>query len=168
MERDRFQTLPKQCLILYSAVLYSGGREHEDQRPKQCKHKWDQSLWMTCTQSFWRLRITASALFTWHAVLRLKSSRLWAVFSDEASTPQTAPSHISRQHTTCNVTAGMSGFSAWFVPKAASCYCLYPRWVNVSQTSSPGVDTGRHRAHMKIKTVLQQRGESEVKCFREE
>lgn len=43
-----------------------------------------------------------------------------------------------------------------------------PRWVNVSQASSWGVDTGRHRAHAKkTQTVLQRRGEAEVKCFQE-
>lgn len=42
-----------------------------------------------------------------------------------------------------------------------------PRWVNVSQASSWGVDTGRYRAHAKTQTVLQRWGEPEVKCFQE-
>lgn len=102
MELDGFQSLHQQCLILYSALLYSGGWEHEDQRPKQCKHKWDQALWMTFTHSLWSFKITALPLFPCHRVLRLKSSRQWAVSSDKASSPQPPPSRISRQHTTSN------------------------------------------------------------------
>lgn len=102
MELDSFQTLHQQCLILYSALLYSGGWEHEDQRPKHCKHKWDQALWMTFTHSLWSLKFTALPLFACHRVLRLKSSRQWAVSSDKASSPQPPPSRISRQHTTSN------------------------------------------------------------------
>lgn len=49
MELDSFQTLLQQCSILCSTLLYSGGRDHGDQRPKACKHEWDQSLWMTST-----------------------------------------------------------------------------------------------------------------------
>lgn len=49
-------------------------------------------------------------------------------------------------------------------PPATACI---PRWVNVSQASSWGVDTGRHRAHAKTQTVLQRWGEPEVKCFQE-
>ncbi len=33
--------------------------------------------------------------------------------------------HVNMPH--LMVTTGMSGFSAWFVPNAASCNCLYPR-----------------------------------------
>ena len=119
--------------------------EHENHRLKQCKHKWDQSLWMACTQSLWSLWIKALALFPCHGVLRLKSSGPWVVTSDEASSPQTPPSpHVNIPH--LMVTSGMSGFSAWFVPNAASCNRLYPRWVIVSQASLQGVDTGRHGA----------------------
>lgn len=87
-------------IVLGTTIEYS--REHEDHRPKHCEHKWDQSLWMTCIQSLWSLRIRALALFPCHGVLRLKSSRLWAVSPDEASSPQTPPSPISCQHATSN------------------------------------------------------------------
>lgn len=100
-ELDRFQALLQQCAILCSAPPYGGGRAHEDQRNIK-KHKWDQSLWTTYTQSLWSARITAEALFPCHAVLRLKSWRQWAVSPDEASSPQTPPSLASRQHTTSN------------------------------------------------------------------
>lgn len=49
MELDGFQTLLQQCLILCSTLPYSRGRDHGDQRPKACKHEWDQSPWMTST-----------------------------------------------------------------------------------------------------------------------
>lgn len=87
--------------IVLSATIECCG-EHEDHRPKQCKHKWDQSLWMTYTQSLWGLRIRALALFPCHGVFRLKSSGLWIVTTDEAASPQTPPSPISCQHTTSN------------------------------------------------------------------
>lgn len=81
-------------IVLSTTIESSWG--HEDQRPKHYKHKWDHSLWMTCTQSLWSLRIRVCTLFPCHGVLRLKSSRLWAVSSDEPSSPQT--SNITHSH----------------------------------------------------------------------
>lgn len=64
---------PSTMLDIVLSTIIESSREHEDHRPKHWKHKWDQSLWMTCTQSLCSLRIRALALFPCHGVLRLKS-----------------------------------------------------------------------------------------------
>lgn len=80
------------------------GESTRDQRAKPCKHKWDQSLWMTHKQSLWSSRITASALFACHAAPRLENP--W----DSKLRLLTRPPHLKtppkvflpRQHTTSN------------------------------------------------------------------
>ncbi len=72
------------------------------------------------------------------------------------------PYHVNIPH--LMVTTGMSGFSAWFVTNAASCNCLYPRWVNVLQASSWGVDTGRSRGKPEVKRFREKRGKQGTQC----
>lgn len=112
MELDGFQTLLQQCLILCSTLPYSGGRDHGDQRPKACKHEWDQSPWMTSTvrmeikhPSFRFVRLSGPFYSPnpRHLELCLPHLKL-----------HPAADHTRRAH--LMVTAGMSGFSAWFVP----------------------------------------------------
>ena len=101
-ESGKIPDTPSTMLDIVLSTTIESSWEHEDHRPKHCQHEWDQSLWMTCTHSLWSLRIRACALFPCHGVLRLKSSRLWAVSLDEAFSPQTSPSPVSCQHTTSN------------------------------------------------------------------
>lgn len=149
MELDGFQTLLQQGLILCSTLPYSGGRDHGDQRPKACKHEWDQSPWMTSTvrmeikhPSFRFVRLSGPFYRPnpRHLELCLPHLKL-----------HPAADHTRRAH--LMVTAGMSGFSAWFVPNAASCNCQYSRWVNVSQTSSGWTDTRRHGVRAEIQPL---------------
>lgn len=161
MELDGFQTLLQQCLILCSTLPYSGGRDHGDQRPKACKHEWDQSLWMTSTvrmeikhHSFRFVRLSGPFYSPNPCDLELCLPHLKL---------HPAAYYARRAH--LMVTTGMSGFSAWFVPNVASCNRSYSRWANVSQTSSGWTDTRRHRVHAEIQPLLQQRGEPGVKCL---